>query len=140
MSRALTRRGALCATAAAAVGLTVGAAPAFAGAGPLHPNDARLIELADAAEDVERRCNAFNAWRRDRPKSARDADDDAFGDICAEFLPIEEEIAETPAVTMAGVLAKARALQVPTCHQCAAADLGNSLADDVWRLFGGGSA
>ena len=102
----------------------------------LSTNNARLVALADAYEELERRCNAHTAAHRG---SDRDEAEDDFNALTEGFGPIEDEMAETPADTMAGVLAKARACQVRTLRQCAKEDVLLSAADDLHRLFGGGA-
>lgn len=131
----VSRRGLLQgAVAAAAIGFT---ASTTAQAATVHPNDARLFELADALEAVEAACNAYTAEHRGQ---STDASDDGFDELCSGFRPLEEEIAATPAATMVGVLAKARAAQVPTTRAFGDCPFGLSIADDVWRLFGGCAA
>ena len=132
-----TRRAALRGTAAAALGLAAGAAPTLASAAPHHPDDARLIDNAAAAEALERACDTFTAEHRGRET---DATEEAFGDLCRGFGLIEQEIAATPAATMHGVLAKARAAQVATMRAFDACPFGASIADDLVRLFGRGTA
>ena len=133
-SRRVILQGAAIAAAAGVIGLAISTA---AQATSIHPNDARLIELADALEELERACNAHSAEHRSRNT---DASDDEFDRLCSGFRPLEEEIAATPAAAMAGILAKARAAQVPTARGFNNCPFALSLADDVWRLFGGGAA
>ena len=62
MSPALTRRGALCGAAAAAIGLAAGVAPALALA--LSTDDRRLIELADEMWAIHHAAEAFTVAHR----------------------------------------------------------------------------
>ena len=134
MSAALSRRGALRGSLAASLGLAAGVAPALA-APVLSANDGRLVALADAYEDLERRCNAHTAAHRG---DDTDEAEDEFNALTEGFAPIEDEMAATPADTLAGVLAKARACQVTTMRHCAKEEVLLSAADDLHRLFGGG--
>ncbi len=126
---AVSATGFLGAAAADAAGLLPnGGAPA------LSANDAHLIVLADAYEDLERRCNAHTAAHRG---DDTDEAEDQFNALTEGFAPIEDEMAATPADTMAGVLAKARACQITTMRHCAKEEVLLSAADDLHRLFGG---
>ena len=142
LSTAFSRRRAIFGAVALAAA-PVAALPAMAAeilpngaASVLSPNDARLFVLADAYEELEQVCNAHTAAHRG---DDRDEVEDEFHTIAEGFGPIEDEMAETPADTMAGVLAKARACQVRTLRQCAKEDVLLSAADDLHRLFGGGA-
>ena len=127
---AVSATGFLGAAAADAAGvLSNGVAPM------LSANDARLVILADAYEDLERRCNAHTAAHRG---DDTDEAEDEFNALTEGFAPIEDEMAETLADTMVGVLAKARACQIRTLRHCAKEDVLLSAADDLHRLFGGG--
>ncbi len=125
MSAAVTRRAALRGSAAAALGLAAGVAPALA-TPALSANDRRLAELADAytALDV-----TVNAMSTDAP---------GYDDLLDGFTSLEAEMAETPADTMTGVLAKARTCQSLTLRGCVES-VSLSIADDLHRLFGGGA-
>ena len=132
LTSALSRRRAIFGAVALAAA-PVAIAPAHA-ASTLSPNVRRLVELADAYEALDRRCNEHTAaYRGNYPDEA----EDGFSALTAGFGPIEAEIATTPADTMVGVLAKARACQVPTMRHCAEEDVLLSAADDLHRLFGG---
>lgn len=134
MSAAVTRRAALLGSAVSALGL--GAGVAVQAAPVLSDNDRRLIELADAYEALDRRCNEHTAaHRHDDTNEA----DDEFDVLTTGFGPLEEECAETPADSMAGVMAKARLCRSPTARGCADYDHITSVVDDLWRLFGGGA-
>ena len=139
MSAALSRRGALRGSLAASLGLAAGVAPALA-ALTLSANDAHLVALADAYEDLERRCNENTVASRSLVGEAADAAQDEFDALMDEFAPIEEEIAATPADSLVGLLAKARACQVPTARAFAENDHVLSVVDDLHRLFGRGRA
>jgi len=71
------------------------------------------------------------------PSLGMDDDEESHPEYYAmigRFGPIEDELAATPADTMVGILAKARAMQVPTVRDCAHFEVSNSLADDLVRL------
>ena len=70
----------------------------------IGPADARLVALVDAYEALDRTVNATLST-----EPGYDALTDRYG-------PLEDEIADTPADTMAGILAKARVLQLPVCR------------------------
>ena len=99
----------------------------------LDPADARLVAMADELEALERTCNAF---------PCKGDDDPVFDDLAAGFEPLEEEIADIPADTLKGILAKIRALDVPTtgvwgnpgCHNILV-----SIIEDVSRLHAKGA-
>ena len=134
MSRALSRRTALRGSLAASLGLMAGAcspAKGNAAAPTLSANDRRLVELADAYEVLDRRCDEHTAAHRNDPTNAADAE---FNDLTEGLSLIEIEVAETPADTLVGVIAKARMFQVPTARAFFDNDHVVSLADDVWRL------
>ena len=76
----------------------------------LSTNDARLVVLADAYEELERRCNAHTAAHRG---SDRDEAEDEFNALTEGFGPIEDEMAETPADTMAGGAGESASLPGP---------------------------
>ena len=88
--------------------------------------DARLVALADAYEAVDRQVNATLSTAP------------GFAALVDGYGPIEDELVSTPAQSMTGVMAKARAMQVPAARECAEPELGNSLADDIIRLHAAG--
>ena len=112
MSRAVSRRTALRGSLAASLGLVAGVVPTQA-APTLSANDRRLVELADAYETLERRCDEHTAAHRDDPTNSADAE---FNDLTEGLSLIEAEVAETQADTLVGVIAKARMFQVPTAR------------------------
>ena len=140
LTSALSRRAALFG-AVASTGFLAAAGASAMGQGmvitaippALDPADARLVALADELEALERTCNAF---------PCKGDDDPVFDDLAAGFGPLEEEIADIPADTLKGILAKIRALDVPTtgvwgnpgCH-----DIMVSITEDVSRLHAKGA-
>ena len=102
MSGPVTRRSALTGSAVAALGLAGGVSTARASR-VLSPNDARLVTIAAEIQATEDRLSVLSATHEQ-------AEDLPEWDVLIErFTPLEEEMAETPADTLAGVLAKARA-------------------------------
>ena len=59
---------------------------------------------------------------------------EALDALAAGFDPLEDELAGIRAGTLAGVLAKARALQVATVRHCSKEEVLLSLADDLLAL------
>ena len=108
------------ATPAASVALTSLARHSTSGAA-----DSRLAQLADVYEVLDHEVDATHSTRP------------GYTDLIDRYGPIEDELAETPADTMVGVMAKARVMQFASCRECAGAELGNSIADDLVRLLGG---
>ena len=101
---AVTATGFLGAAGTAALGQGMGITPIPS----TGPADARLAALADAYEDLDRQCDAHGETYRGRITKESEA---VFDAITSQFGPVEDEIAETPADTMVGVLAKARMCQ-----------------------------
>ncbi len=141
MNALLSRRTLLGASTAAIGAVTMpgiatsGRAP-VAGPATLSTGDARLAALADAYQQVERRCAVHTAAVRGL--SLAEQDEEGFHEIARHLIPIEDEMAELQADTLAGVVAKAR-----LCRSKGYRDSGDtgvllSLADDVWRLLGKG--
>jgi len=94
------------------------------------PADARLVAIADELEAAFR-------WVAAYPSLGMDDDEESHPEyyaVIGRFGPLEDELEATPADTMVGVLAKARAMQVPTVRDCAHFKVSNSLADDLMRL------
>ena len=112
----------------------VGASMAQA-APTLSANDRRLVELADAYEALDRRCNEHTAAHRHDHTPAKD---DEFDVLTSGFGPLEEECAATPADSLAGVIAKARLCRSPTARGCADNEHAFSIADDLCRLHDAG--
>ena len=104
---------------------------ATAGPSVLTPADARLVELADAYEDIDRQCDAHYEAHGGRASKASEA---AFDAITSQFGPVEAEIAETPADTMVGILAKARMCQSRSMRDMCNPEVALSIADDLVRL------
>ncbi|RYC28727.1 hypothetical protein D3273_27800 [Lichenibacterium minor] len=130
MSGPVTRRSALTGSAVAALGLAVGVSKARASR-VLSPNDARLVTIAAEIQATEDRLSVLSATHEQ-------AEDLPEWDVLIErFTPLEEEMAETPADTLAGVLAKARASRVQPVLNCQNG-ISDSLSADLVRLFGGG--
>ena len=134
MSRPVTRRAALRGSLAASLGLAAGVASAQA-APTLSDNDRRLVELADAYEALDRRCNEHSAAHRNDLTNAADAE---FDILTTGFGPLEEECAATPADSIVGVMAKARLCRSPTARGCADNEHAFSIADDLLRLQAAG--
>ncbi len=126
---AVTATGLLAGSAARGAGLLAsGSVPAATTASA--PADARLVAIADELEAAFR-------WVAAYPSLGMDDDEESHPEYYAmigRFGPIEDELAATPADTMVGILAKARAMQVPTVRDCAHFEVSNSLADDLVRL------
>ena len=131
MSRPITRRNALRGSLAASLGLVAGVASAQA-APTLSANDRRLVELADAYEALDRRCDEHVAAHRHDLTNAADAE---FDVLTSGFGPLEEECAATPADSLAGIIAKARLCRSPTARGCADNEHAFSIADDLCRLY-----
>ena len=123
MSGAPTRRAALRGSAATALGLATGVAPTLA-ASVLSANDARLVTLADAYEAVDAEVNATLSTAPH------------YDGLVDRYQPIEDEVAATTADSLTGIVAKARLCQAASIRGCVT-EIPLSLADDVWRLFGG---
>ena len=134
MSCALSRRTALRGSVAASLGLVAGVASVQA-APILSANDRRLVELADAYEALDRRCDAHAAAHR---HDHTPATDDEFEALTDGFGPLEEECAATRADSLVGVLAKARLCRSPTARGCAGFEHLESVIEDLWRLQAGG--
>ncbi len=126
---AVTATGLLAGSASRGAGLLAsGSVPAATTT--LAPADARLVAITDELEAAFR-------WVAAYPSLGMDDDEESHPEYYAmigRFGPIEDELAATPADTMVGVLAKARAMQVPTVRDCAHFEVSNSLADDLMRL------
>ena len=122
LTSALSRRAALFG-AFTVVGVSAAALPAKAGTGALSADDARLVELANAYEALAREVNATHS------------ETPGYDALVGRFSDIEWEMQTTPSGSLAGVVAKARALQVPAMRECAEG-VSLSAADDVFRLFG----
>ena len=114
------RRTIMGAVALAAAPNTVRPAPAAPRA--LDPLDARLIHLADAYEVLDRAVEAL-------PSEAPE-----FDALVKRYSGIETEIADTPAASLAGVMAKARVCQFPTIRDFGDSPIAFSIADDLVRL------
>jgi hypothetical protein len=97
----------------------------------LSANDRRLVELADAYEALDRRCDEHTALHRYDHTLATD---DEFDVLASGFEPLEEECAATPADSLVGVIAKARLCRSPTAQGCAGFDHITSIVDDLYRL------
>ncbi|MGI4941001.1 MAG: hypothetical protein ACRYHQ_10650 [Janthinobacterium lividum] len=125
LTTALSRRAALFGAVTVSGALASSAAMAMVPAG-LTANDRRLAELADAYVALDATVNAMST---DAP---------GYDDLLDGFTSLEAEMAETPADTMTGVLAKARTCQSLTLRGCVEG-VSLSIADDLHRLFGGGA-
>ena len=130
----LSRRTALCGSVTASLGLLAGAASAHV-APTLSSNDRRLVELADAYEALDWKCNEHVAAHR---HDLTNAADDEFDVLAAGFGPLEEACAATPADSLAGIIAKARLCRSPTARGCADNEHAFSIADDLCRLHAAG--
>lgn len=125
LSDAFSRRTALFGAVAATGALAGSAAAAMVPAG-LTDNDACLVALAASYVALDATVNAMST---DAP---------GYDELLDGFTSIEAEMAETPADTMTGVLAKARTCQSLTLRGCVEG-VSLSIADDLHRLFGGGA-
>ncbi|WP_129218845.1 hypothetical protein [Lichenibacterium ramalinae] len=126
----LSRRSALRVYLTASLGLVAGVASAQA-APALSANDRRLVELANAYEALDRRCNEHTAAHH---HDHTPATDDEFDVLTSGFGPLEEECAATPADSLVGIIAKARLCRSPTARGCADNEHAFSIADDICRL------
>ena len=129
---AVTATGFLGTAATAALGQGMGITPIPSA---LDPADARLVELAALYEDLDRQCDAHNEAYRGRVSKTSEA---AFDAITSQFGPVEDEVAETPADTMVGILAKARMCQSRSMRDMCVPEVGLSIADDLHRLHNEG--
>lgn len=123
LSAALSRRRAIFGAVALAAA-PVAVMPVAASA--LSPNDCQLVALAAAYEALDAMVNATHSEAPDY-----DALTEGFGRI-------EVEVADTPADSLVGVIAKARVCQVPTARAFAENDHILSVADDLCRLHAAG--
>ncbi|RYC31366.1 hypothetical protein D3273_13330 [Lichenibacterium minor] len=131
MSPAVTRRQALATSAATALGLGAGTA-AVQAAPALSAKDRRLVAIAAEIQATDDRLSVLSATH----EQAEDLPE--WDALIERFTPLEEEMVETPADTLAGVLAKARAAQVQPVANCVNG-IADSLTADLVRLFGGGA-
>ncbi len=136
--RAALRGAAAVATAAIAIGVM---ASTPAQASPVHPNDARLIDLADTAmEALERACDAYTAdhrGQRDRRQRG------GLRRALPRLRPSSSRRSPRRRPhTMVGRPRQGPGRPGPGPARgfgdCSRS--GCRLADDVWRLFGGGAA
>ena len=125
---AFSRRRAIMGVAAMAASPVL-APPAMAVPAVLDAVDARLIQLTDAyyALDAAHRASAS-------------IDDRTLDLVMDRYGAIEEEMAETAAASMAGVLAKAKLCQLGIFRDCICANVPLSIADDLVRLYAEGGA
>ncbi len=135
MSGLVTRRDAMHGAAIAALGLSaIACAPVEGHAAPLSTSDARLVAILAELTDLDRFLAAYPAIGMDDEEE----DHPAYYEALDAVVPLEDEMAELPADTMTGVLAKVRAQSIPTCGS-----VENGLADgvcaDLLRLFGRGA-
>ena len=131
MSGLVTRRSALTGSAVVAMALVAGVSTA--GASPvLSPNDARLVAIAAEIQATEDRLSVLSATH------GQAEDFPEWGALIERFTPLEDEMVGTPADTLAGVLAKARASRVQPVFNCQNG-ISDSLSADLVRLFGGGA-
>ncbi len=133
MSGAPTRRGLLTSSAAAALGLAVGVAPApldatLVPAAAATLNDRRLQTMADRLDALQAHANAHAAgagWDLDDP----------YTQAVAEMDLVAAGMAGLPADTMTGVLLKVRAMAVPiVADDDEAHALALSICRDLRRL------
>ncbi len=111
LTSALSRRAALFGAVTVAGVSAAVVLPTVAQAGALSVNDARLIAIADAYLDLDRRCHEHTAAHHGCHTPESDAD---FDLMVEGFGPLEEECAATPADSLAGVVAKAKLCRNPT--------------------------
>ena len=124
MSRPVTRRTALRGSLAASLGLAAGAVTAHA-VPTLSANDRRLIAIAAELLDIDTRANAL------------DEDAPGYDALIDRYTPLETEMAKLPADTLVGLMAKARASQLPAIAGCVN-DVEGSVIDDLLRLQAAG--
>ena len=131
LTTAFSRRRAIFAAVALAAA-PVAALPAMAAemlpngaASVLSPNDARIVELADAYAALDTEVDAM-------PSTAP-----GYSDLIERYKLLEDEMVTTPADTIVGVGAKARVCQLSSLRDCMS-DVPLSVADDVWRLHAAG--
>ena len=98
--------------------------PALAAPSGLDPADAQLIRLLDAYKAADVAVSNY----------PDEQDGPVFDALVQSLSDIENEMAATPAKSMAGVMAKARLCQIPSLRDCMCAELTLSIADDLVRL------
>ncbi|RYB06248.1 hypothetical protein [Lichenibacterium ramalinae] len=107
------------------------ALPAAQAASILSANDRRLVDLADAMWAIHDAAEAHIVEHFERETDKSEAE---FSALTSSYSPVEDELAATPAASMQGALAKARACQVPTLRDVDGGPVALSLADDLYRL------
>ena len=124
MSRAVTRRVALRGSLAASLGLVAGVASAQAEP-TLAANDRRLVAIAAELLDIDTQANAL------------DIEAPAYDALIDRYGPLVSEVERLPADTMAGVMAKVRALEIQAVAFCQNG-IGDSIAADLRALHAAG--
>ena len=133
---AFSRRAALFG-AVTATGFLAASAPnlvAAIGGGATGSVDARLEAIADELHALDAACDAHASAYRSRKTDASEAEID---EIVSRYNPLEEEMADLPAASLAGVLAKVRVLDIPTCRDCESG-IAESVVADIRRLHAAG--
>ena len=130
---AFSRRAALLGAVTTTGFLGAAAAPRFIaaiGGVEVGSADARLIAITDKLHAVEAACTAHAVLHREHETEASEAE---FEALVERYGPLEDEMAALPADTLAGVLAKVRALEIPTCAGCESG-IADSICADIRRL------
>lgn len=124
MSRPVTSRTALVATAGSALGLVAGVASAQV-IPTLSANDRRLVAIAAELLDIDTQANAL------------DIEAPAYDALIDRYGPLVSEVERLPADTMAGIMAKVRALEIQAVAFCQNG-IGDSIAADLRALHAAG--
>ncbi len=91
----------------------------------LSANDARLFAIAAEVLDVDARANALEV---DTPE---------YDALIDRYTPLEEEMADTAADSLLGVMAKVRTSRIPAVAGCING-IDDSICDDLLRLHAAG--
>ncbi len=124
LTAALSRRAALFGAVTVA-GCTAAALPGSARTGVLSANDARLVAIAAEVLDIDTRANALEV---DTPE---------YDALIDRYTPLEEEMADTAADSLLGVMAKVRTSRIPAVAGCVNG-IDDSIFDDLLRLHAAG--
>ena len=124
MSRTLSRRTALRGSLAASLGFVAGVATVQA-APILSANDRRLVAIAAELLNIDTQANAL------------DIDAPGYDALIDRYGPLVSEMEQLPSDTMAGVMAKARTLDIQAVAFCQNG-IGDSIAADLRALHAAG--
>ncbi len=125
ITSALSRRAALFGAVTVAGASAAAVLPAQAGTAALSANDARLVAIAAEVLDVDTRANALEV---DTPE---------YDALIDRYTPLEEEMADTAADSLLGVMAKVRTSRIPAVAGCVNG-IDDSIFDDLLRLHAAG--